>query len=196
MTISKHSVFSLALLALVAMASAKPQFQFQPQYQQVQQQQPQQQFQQPRQQQFQNRFQPQQFGFPEQQTPSQPLRRAEKVAGLETQDVVPKQDSPLKNPGRAQSNPQYVDFINQLYRFDRTKPSLQHRQKRALIFRPLFVYRQQKAQKQKVQAEQSAPSSPVSNQSQHYKDDKNKVYREYNSFYEPYRYGQRYPYRN
>lgn len=163
------------------------QYQQQPQYQA---QQPQQQFKQQQQQQI----QPQHPG---------------KVTGYQPEDVIPQVTSPLNNRAQSQGNPQYVDFINKLYRFDRTKPALQfegnRRQKRAIIFRPMFVYKQQKVKKERVQAEkqasaQSAIPSKASgvpaNQSQYYKDKQNHAFKEYNSFYEPYRYGQRYPYRN
>lgn len=137
--------------------------------------------------------------YPQQVVQQQP-QIAEKVTGYDAQDVIPQGGSPLKSPDQSQGNQQYVDFINKLYRFDRTKPALQFesgngRQKRALVFRPMFVYKQQKVRREKVKAEKQASSVPA-NQSPHYKDKDNHVYREYNSFYDPYRYGQRYPYQN
>lgn len=133
----------------------------------------------------------------------QPVPTPGKVTGYDANAVIPRVANPLNNLHESQSNPQYVDFINQLYRFDRTKSALQHesqhRQKRAIIFRPMFVYKQQKVKKEKVKAAKDAGVSserPVANQAQYYKDKQNHVYKEYNSFYEPYRYGQRYPYRN
>lgn len=141
-------------------------------------------------------------------------------------DIVPPGESPLKNLDKVQDNRQYVDFINELYRFDKTKDPLKFdankkvttttidltpeynpdyyegshsRRKRTLIFRPLFVYREQQVRRERVKAEVTTTQTPKrsipANKSQLYKDRKNKVYKEHNSFYDPYRYGQRFPYR-
>lgn len=182
------------LAVIISGSSAQQGYNIQPQYNngyqpQYQQQQQQVQYQQPQyQQQQQSQTAPQHPG---------------KVTGYDAQDVIPQVVSPLKNIEESQGNGQYVDFINQLYRFDRTKTALNHRQKRAIIFRPLFVYKQQKVHREKVREQKDlnaaanarSSSSISANQSPQYKDSQNNVYREYNSFYEPYRYGQRYPYR-
>lgn len=153
-------------------------------------------------QQLQEQPQPQQqyqYNQPQPAQPQQPYTKPGKVTGYEPQDLIPKVESPLNDLDKSQGNPQYVDFINKLYRFDRSKPALQNnsRQKRALIFRPLFVYRQQKARKEKIAAQKQPEKAAVqANKSQLYKDKDNHVYQEYNSYYDPYRYGQRYPYRN
>lgn len=184
------SVAGLCVMASIPGISAQQSYNSIQDYSQTHQQFPQ--YVQPHQQQFQQpQIQPQNPG---------------KLTGYEAQDLIPQVQSPLAKPDRSQGNPQYVDFINNLYRFDRTKPALQfdsgvnqhQRQKRAIIFRPMFVYKQQKVHKEKVNAEKkaAAAASVAANQSPHYKDKQNNVYKEYNSFYEPYRYGQRYPYRN
>lgn len=150
-------------------------------------------------------YQPYPYQQPQQTLAVEQAQHPGKVTGYDAQAVIPPNGSPLKNLDESQGNPKYVDFINTLYRHDRTKQALhyeenQHRQKRALVFRPMFVYKQQKVHKEKVKAEREAEAanrgSVAANQSPHYKDKQNNVYREYNSFYDPYRYGQRYPYRN
>lgn len=197
---SKAALLSIAYFLAVTVCRVSAQVynlqDFNPYQQQQQQQhqqvQPQLNYLQPQQQQYQ--YQQQQ-----QAQPQQPYTQPGKVTGYEPQDLIPKVDSPLKDLEKSQENPQYVDFINKLYRFDRTKPALQNhsRQKRALIFRPLFVYRQQKAHKERVSTEKNSARAAVSaNKSQLYKDKDNRVYQEYNSYYDPYRYGQQYPYRN
>ena len=153
-------------------------------------------------------YQQQQQNF-QQYVPENP----EKLTGYEARDVIPTGENPLKNPAKVQGDAKYVDFINTLYRFDRSKPALQfdeqpqqQRFKRAIIFRPMFVYKQQKVRKEKInaqRAQEAASNAPqpskgshvAANQSPYYKDKDNRVYKEYNSFYEPYRYGQRFPYR-
>lgn len=209
----------LACLALTFSAiAAQPAFDYNQQYQgynaqdQYQQQQQQQYSQQPQPtyKQYQQSLQQYQTQ-PQQQQQYQPT---EKI-GFETPDLLPAGKSPLKNLDEAQGNRQYVDFINQLYRLDRTKPALHFdnhgrqarqvsdeshsRQKRAIIFRPMFVYRQQKLRKERISGQKTTPAPPKTevsaNKSQLYKDKQNHVYREYNSFYDPYRYGQRFPYR-
>lgn len=85
-------------------------------------------------------------------------------------------NSPLRHPDSLKSRP-YFDFLSTLYRHDTEKSSLfqpyirnrrsveaiepvavavsgaanEHRQRRAIVFRPLFVYRQQEIRKQEVQ---------------------------------------------
>lgn len=198
------SIAALVLAVAIIGSNAQQGYQLQqPQYNigYQQYQQPQVQFEPQRQ----HQPQQQQHQVPEQQFQTQPQVHPGKVTGYNAQDLIPQGGSPLKDLEQSQGNGQYVDFINQLYRFDRTKTALHHRQKRALVFRPMFVYRQQKVRKERVQAEKAAAASAEqqsktsyvsANQSPHYKDNQNQVYREYNSYYEPYRYGQRYPYRN
>lgn len=80
--------------------------------------------------------------------------------------------SPLYRKESFESKP-YVDFLSVLYHRDAGKKSLftqtprsrrttflppalvpgQSRQKRAIVFRPLFVYRQQEIRKQKIQSQ-------------------------------------------
>lgn len=196
------------LVLTISAVSAQPAFDYNAQPQQYQGYNPQAQYEQPQYSQpqqpqptYQQYQQSQQYQVQPQQQQYQPP--AQKI-GFEAQDIVPAGKSPLKNLEEAQGNRQYVDFINQLYRLDRTKPALQfdshHRQRRAIIFRPMFVYRQQKLRKERITAQKTTPAPAkaevAANQSQLYKDKQNHVYREYNSFYDPYRYGQRFPYRN
>ncbi|XP_061399088.1 uncharacterized protein LOC133334785 [Musca vetustissima] len=87
-------------------------------------------------------------------------------------------NSPLRRPDSLKSRP-YFDFLSTLYRHDTEKSSLfqpyyprsrrsvadtepiavaadnheNSRQRRAIVFRPLFVYRQQEVRKQEVQEE-------------------------------------------
>lgn len=74
------------------------------------------------------------------------------------------------------------------------------RQKRALIFRPMFVYKQQQVKKERVQMEKkkqqeaAAAATIAANKAQTYKDKDNNKFKEYNTYYEPYRYGSQYPY--
>lgn len=129
--------------------------------------------------------------------------------------------SPLKED--SVKTDEYKDFIHQLYRFDKEKHIVLRRdttvqeaneadevknnirKKRTLIFRPVFVYKQQQIKKQKVIAakkkiqeqkkQQVASSSVPANSSPHFVDSNNREYQQYNPYYYPYQYGQRYPYR-
>ncbi|XP_055920679.1 uncharacterized protein LOC129952219 isoform X1 [Eupeodes corollae] len=97
------------------------------------------------------------------------------ILDIETPEVFAFTASPLQKPESLQSRP-YFDFLSTLYRHDEGKKSLfvnppryrrepvqapvrsfrsgsgQSRQKRAVVFRPLFVYRQQEIRKQKIQS--------------------------------------------
>ncbi|XP_075168213.1 limostatin isoform X2 [Haematobia irritans] len=77
-------------------------------------------------------------------------------------------NSPLRQPDSLKTGP-YLDFLSTLYRNDREKARYyQHRVKReianepagpnnrnrrAIVFRPLFVYKQQQIRRQQLQAE-------------------------------------------
>ncbi|XP_005187927.1 uncharacterized protein LOC101897868 isoform X2 [Musca domestica] len=85
-------------------------------------------------------------------------------------------NSPLRQPANLQSRP-YIDFLSNLYKNDKEKSNLyrnyrskreviatvekpkleenvvQPRNRRAIVFRPLFVYRQQQVRRQKLAAE-------------------------------------------
>ncbi|XP_059620247.1 uncharacterized protein LOC132264163 [Phlebotomus argentipes] len=147
-----------------------------------------------------------------------------------TPEFFPTAESPLTKPIQSA---EYVDFINKLYGHDHSKKPLtldaqasnveqvrdiseevvdDHvREKRAIIFRPLFVYRQQqvrrqkikdqrkKQQQQKPQASQSSSSSSkpsviVPANTSHFIVYNNKIYQQYNPYYAPYQYGQKFPY--
>lgn len=84
-------------------------------------------------------------------------------------------NSPLRQPDSLRSRP-YFDFLSTLYRHDTEKSSLfqpylhrsrreavvphvpiapaeSDRSRRAVVFRPLFVYKQQEIRKQQIQAQ-------------------------------------------
>ncbi|XP_055380161.1 uncharacterized protein LOC129611195 [Condylostylus longicornis] len=73
--------------------------------------------------------------------------------------------SPLRNAQQFLQEPSYYSFLNTLYRHDKSKANLftnpppvqipsqnLNRRKRAVVFRPLFVYRQQEIKKQKYRS--------------------------------------------
>ncbi|GAB0095537.1 hypothetical protein DMENIID0001_109320 [Sergentomyia squamirostris] len=142
-------------------------------------------------------------------------------------EFFPTAESPLKQPHHS---PEYVDFINKLYGHDSSKkpiavdeptPGSRHlrdlsadkdlenlREKRAIIFRPLFVYKQQQIKKQKrkedKQKQKPKPAAATTTTAKpppripanhgHYIVYNNKIYTQYNPYYAPYQYGQRFPY--
>ncbi|XP_055707600.1 uncharacterized protein LOC129804371 [Phlebotomus papatasi] len=139
-----------------------------------------------------------------------------------TPEFFPVAESPLKKPVHSA---EYVDFINKLYGHDTSKKPLtldtlpvnplrelpeedfedHARDKRAIIFRPLFVYRQQQVRRQKLKEKRkqqqpqkssssSKPSVIVPANTSHFIVHNNKLYQQYNPYYAPYQYGQRYPY--
>ncbi|XP_055687637.1 uncharacterized protein LOC129792536 [Lutzomyia longipalpis] len=139
-------------------------------------------------------------------------------------DFFPVADSPLDKPIHSR---EYVDFINKLYSHDTSKIPIhldpettnerssrslseeeledQVREKRAIIFRPLFVYKQQQIRREKLkdkrkqsqstqQTTTSKPNLYVPANHSHYIIYNNKVYTQYNPYYAPYQYGQKFPY--
>ncbi|XP_055837855.1 uncharacterized protein LOC129906206 [Episyrphus balteatus] len=114
----------------------------------------------------------------QQQQPQQLLQAApepHEYLDIQAPEVFSFTPSPLQRPESLQSRP-YFDFLSTLYRHDAGKKSLfvqpprnrravnellasapvessQLRQKRAIVFRPLFVYRQQEIKKQRIQSE-------------------------------------------
>lgn len=95
--------------------------------------------------------------------------------------------TPLEMKEESFKSKEYFDFLNHLYRHDRTKADLfegnpteaqptfvhpdssytQQRQKRAIIFRPLFVYRQQQIKKQKLKNSTPNPTNRIQDYSQY-----------------------------
>ncbi|XP_073813171.1 limostatin isoform X2 [Musca autumnalis] len=95
-----------------------------------------------------------------------------------TDDSIPSvlsYNSPLRQPQNLQSRP-YIDFLSTLYRNDKDKSNLyrnyrskrevdidgselnksgseEPRSRRAIVFRPLFVYRQQQVRRQQLAAQ-------------------------------------------
>lgn len=95
------------------------------------------------------------------------------ILDIETPQIF-NYNSPLKQPDSLRSRP-YFDFLSTLYRHDTGKSDLfrpyqryqrdvpatdpsqtLQRNKRAMIFRPLFVYKQQQIKRQKIQSNAAA----------------------------------------
>lgn len=74
------------------------------------------------------------------------------------------------------------------------------RTKRAVIFRPLFVYRQQQVKRQRISDRsdnnQKSSSKPkTESKTKNSSSENQRLYQRYNPNYAPYQYGQSYPYR-
>lgn len=116
------------------------------------------------------------------------------------------------NPFASSSNnyPIYVNVPVPVIPADYVQGEQTHKiRKRAITFRPLFVYKQQSIKKQRIKAEQQQQQQPQqpqqqqhyhsptyvpANKSPTYTDSNNIIRQEYNPYYAPYQYGQRYPY--
>lgn len=83
------------------------------------------------------------------------------LLAIETPSFFADQPSPLLKPKESLQKKEYYDFLSTLYRHDKTKANLfvpnsvssasaGGRKKRTIIFRPLFVYRQQQVKRKKA----------------------------------------------